>query len=191
MSRLLLLFAICGVLVAPTSAQTPAPVELKVGDKAPDFTLPGTDGKTHRLADYKGKAVVLAWYPAALTSGCTIECRSFRDSQTVIQAFDVAYFMASVDTPEKNLQFAKMEEANFPLLSDPEKKVATAYGVLSPRGTANRWTFYIGPDGTIQFIDKMVGQQIQELNNGTCTSNCGPGPKLAAKLAELNVRKVR
>jgi peroxiredoxin Q/BCP len=193
MSKLLLASAMCVAMAAATSGQTPAAqapaVELKVGDKAPDFTLPGTDGKTHRLSDYKGRAVVLAWYPAALTSGCTIECRSFRDSQNVINSFDVAYFMASVDTPEKNLEFAKMEQANFPLLSDTDKKVATAYGVLSPRGTAQRWTFYIGADGNIKFIDKTVGAQIQEMTNGTCTANCGPGPKLAAKLAELNVKK--
>ena len=187
MSKVSLVLALCVAMAGAASAQ--AAIELKVGDKAPDFTLPGTDGKTHRLADYKRKAVVVAWYPAALTSGCTIECRSFRDSQTVIQSYDVAYFMASVDTPEKNLEFAKMEQANFPLLSDTDKKVATAYGVLSPRGTANRWTFYIGPDGNIQFIDKTVGAQIQELNSGTCTTNCGPGPKLAAKLGELNVKK--
>jgi thioredoxin-dependent peroxiredoxin len=189
MSKLLLVAALCLAFTGAIAGQTA--VELKVGDKAPDFSLPGTDGKAHKLSDYKGKAVVIAWYPAALTSGCTIECRSFRDSQNVIKSYDVAYFMASVDTPDKNLQFAKMEEANFPLLSDPEKKVAGAYGVLNARGTANRWTFYIGPDGTIQYIDKAVNQQIQELTNGTCTTGCGPGPKLAAKLAELNVKKVK
>ena len=64
MSKVSLVLALCVAMAAATSAQ--APVELKVGDKAPDFTLPGTDGKTHHLADYKGKAVVVAWYPAAL-----------------------------------------------------------------------------------------------------------------------------
>jgi peroxiredoxin Q/BCP len=86
--------------------------------------------------------------------------------------------MASVDTPEKNAEFAKMEQANFPLLSDPQKAVAAAYGVLNPRGVANRWTFYIGPDGRILFIDKTVGQDV-----------ANAGQKLAAKLAELNVPK--
>ena len=58
---------------APAPAQAPA-VELKVGDTAPDFTLPGTDGKTHKLSDYRGKqAVVVAWFPKAFTQGCTIE----------------------------------------------------------------------------------------------------------------------
>lgn len=199
MSKLMLVSALCVSLASATAAQAPAQaaaqapaVELKVGDTAPEFSLPGTDGKTHKLSDYRGKAVVLAWYPAAFTGGCTIECKSFRDAGAAIQAFDVAYFMASVDTPERNLEFAKMEQANFPMLSDPEKRVAAAYGVLGPAGTAPRaarWTFYIGPDGKILFIDKTVNAQIQELSNNSCTTNCGPGPKLAAKLAELNVKK--
>lgn len=61
------------------SAQTPAP-ELKVGDQAPDFSLQGSDGKTYKLSDFKGKqAVVIAWFPKAYTSGCTIECKSLAE----------------------------------------------------------------------------------------------------------------
>jgi peroxiredoxin Q/BCP len=166
------------VLSAALAAQTPAPaaVELKVGDAAPAFSLPGTDGKTHALAQYKGREVVIAWYPAAFTSGCTAECKSFAENGPVLKKFDVAYFMASVDTPEKNKAFAEQEKADFPLLSDPDKKVAEAYGVLSPRGTAMRWTFYIGPDGKIQHIEKKVAAQTA-------------GADLAAKLAELGVKK--
>jgi len=63
--------------------------------------------------------------------------------------------MVSVDTPEDNKRFAEQEQANFPMLSDPDKKVADAYGVLSPRGMANRWMFYIGPDGTLVKIDRV------------------------------------
>ncbi len=174
MSKLLLASALCVAISGTAYAQ--APVELKVGDKAPEFSLPGTDGKTHKLSDYKGKTVVVAWYPAAFTGGCTAECRSFRDSGETIKQYDVEYFMASVDTPEKNAEFAKMENANFPLLSDPTKSVAQAYGVLSPRGVANRWTFYIGPDGNIQHIQKMVNTQTA-------------GQDLATKLAELKVKK--
>ena len=64
--------------------------------------------------------------------------------------------MASVDTPEENLKFAQQEMANFPMLSDPSKSTATAYGVLNKGGVANRWTFYIAPNGTIAYIDKNV-----------------------------------
>ena len=77
--------------------------ELKVGDLAPDFNLPGSDGKTYRLSDYRGKqAVVLAWFPRAFTPGCTAECKLMAQHGPKLREFDVAYFTASVDTPEKN-----------------------------------------------------------------------------------------
>ena len=131
-------------------AQAPAApaVELKVGDKAPNFKLQGSDGKTYSLADFAGKkAVVIAWFPAAFTKGCTVECKSLAMNGDKIRAYDVAYFMASTDPIEKNTDFAKAQEADFPLLSDPDEGSRGAYGVLNASGTASRWTFYIGRDG--------------------------------------------
>jgi peroxiredoxin Q/BCP len=174
MSKVMFVSALCFALVSGMSAQ--APVELKVGDRAPDFALQGTDGRMHRLSDYAGRAVVVAWYPRASTQGCTIECKSLRDSADVIGSYNVAYFMASVDTPEDNATFAKNNEANFPLLSDPSRAAARAYGVLSERGTANRWTFYIGPDGRILHIDRQV-------NPNTA------GQDLAGQLAALRIAR--
>jgi peroxiredoxin Q/BCP len=168
-------------------AQTPAPamsmakpaVELKVGDPAPAFTLKASDGKTYSLADFKGKrAVVLAWFPKAFTGGCTIECKSLAAHGKDIQEYDVAYFMASVDPLEENTKFANEHKADFPLLSDPDKSVATAYGVLSERGFASRWTFYIGKDGRILAIDKTVKPPTS-------------AEDMVAKLGELQVPKVR
>jgi peroxiredoxin Q/BCP len=134
--------------------------ELKVGDKAPDFQLSASDGKTYKLSDFTGKqAVVLAWFPAAFTQGCTIECKSLAEHGADIRKYDVTYFMASVDPIEGekgNKAFAESQKADFPLLSDPTKKTAEAYGVLNQRGVASRWTFYIGKDGTIAHIDKAV-----------------------------------
>jgi peroxiredoxin Q/BCP len=69
MRKLLLVSAVCVALAAVAASGQQAATELKVGDKAPDFSLPGTDGKTHSLADYKGKTVVLAWFPKAFTGG--------------------------------------------------------------------------------------------------------------------------
>jgi len=69
MRKLVLLSAVCASLTAVTAARVQAPVELKVGDKAPEFSLPGTDGKTHKLSDYKGRTVILAWFPQAFTGG--------------------------------------------------------------------------------------------------------------------------
>lgn len=144
------------MMATGSNAQTPGP-ELKVGDQAPDFTLEGSDGKTYRLSDFTGKqAVVIAWFPKAFTSGCTIECKSLAENGDKIRKFNVAYFMASVDPVEDNKRFAEQQKADFPLLSDPTKQTAQAYGVLSPRGSANRWTFYIGKDGRILAIDKAV-----------------------------------
>src|SRR5690554_3716296 len=76
---------------------------LEVGDQAPDFTLAGSDGKTYSLSDYRGKkAVVLAWFPKAYTRGCTIECKSLAENGHLIRAYEVSYFMASVDALEDN-----------------------------------------------------------------------------------------
>ena len=175
------LLGIAGVVlgfVTLAFAQAPA-VELKVGDTAPNFKLQGSDGKTYNLADFAGKkAVVVAWFPAAFTKGCTVECKSLAMNGDKIRQFDVAYFMASVDPIEKNTDFAKAQEADFPLLSDPTKDVATAYGVLNPRGTALRWTFYLGKDGRILAIDKAIKVDTS-------------AEDMVAKLGELNVARTK
>ena len=84
--------------------------------------------------------------------------------------------MVSVDTLDDNTRFAKEHEADFPILSNPEKDVAAAYGVLSPTGGIRRWTFYIGPDGKILFVDNKV-------------STSTAGEDLARRLGELGVKK--
>ncbi|KAF0191295.1 MAG: alkyl hydroperoxide reductase [Gammaproteobacteria bacterium] len=130
---------------------------LEVGDIAPDFSLQGSDGKVHRLADYRGKEiVVLAWFPRAFSKGCTIECKSLAENGHLIKKFAATYFMASVDPIDDNVGFAKEQKADFPLLSDPTKQTARAYEVLSEAGYAVRHTFYIGIDGKILAIDSNV-----------------------------------
>lgn len=157
MKTLLSALFVAGVTIA-ASAQAPA--ALKVGDPAPDFTLVGSDGKTYSLADFRGKqAVVIAWFPKAFTQGCTLECKSLAANGDRIRKFDVAYFMASVDTPDDNAKFAQSERADFPLLSDPDKSVATRFGVLAARGFANRWTYYIDKSGRIAYIDRAVNPE--------------------------------
>ena len=84
--------------------------------------------------------------------------------------------MISVDTPETNKKFAEQEQADFPMLSDPAKTTAMAYGVLNAGGVANRWTFYIGSDGKIRAIDKQIK---------VATS----GEDIVARLKELGVRQ--
>ncbi len=185
MKRLVLIgFALA---LAMPSVRAQAPVELKVGDMAPDFSLQASDGKTYKLTDFRGKkAVVVAWFPKAMTQGCTIECKSLAENGHLLKNYQMSYFMASVDPLEDNVKFAKAtsvtlgervvekKEADFPILSDPTKQTATAYGVLNERGMANRWTFYIGKDGKILAIDKAVRP---------ATS----AEDMAAKLKELGV----
>ena len=159
--RVLMTMGLVAALAVGVMAQAPAPaVELKVGDIAPDFSLQASDGKTYKLSDFRGKkAVVVAWFPKAFTQGCTIECKSLAANGDRIRKYDVAYFMASVDPLEGeqgNAAFAKAYSADFPLLSDPDKAVATKYGVVSARGFANRWTFYIDKNGRIAHVDRTV-----------------------------------
>lgn len=130
---------------------------LDVGDNAPDFSLQASDGKTYSLDQFKGKqAIVIAWYPMAFTRGCTIECKSLAQNGHLLKQFDVSYFMASVDSLEKNTAFAESTEANFPLLSDPSKKAAKAFDVLALYGIPKRHTIYISKEGKILLVDRKI-----------------------------------
>ena len=145
----------------------PAVSTLKVGDMAPAFSLMGTDGKTHSLAGYKGKHIVLAWFPKAMTTGCTQECKSITENGEVLKGFDVAYFMASVDTPELNKQFADRDLANFPLLSDfwPHGEVARRYGVLAEvSGRPDRSIFVIDASGILRYIDVHELREVPDMS---------------------------
>jgi len=159
-------------LLATVSLTTNA---LEVGDQAPAFSLQATDGKTYSLEQFHDKqAIVIAWYPKAFTSGCTIECKSLAQNGHLLKRLDVTYFMASVDPLESNQKFAEENEADFPLLSDPTKEVARAYDVLAFYGFPKRHTLYIGKDGKVLFIDRKI-------NAATSAQD------MAAKLEELGI----
>ena len=148
---------------------------LEVGDQAPDFELQATDGKTYTLSQFQDKeAVVIAWYPKAFTSGCTIECKSLAQNGHLLKGLEVTYFMASVDPLETNKEFAEENDADFPLLSDPSKSVAEAYDVLAFYGVPKRHTIYIGKDGKVLFVDRKI-------NSSTSAED------IAAKLLELGI----
>ncbi|HEX4130594.1 MAG TPA: peroxiredoxin [Pirellulales bacterium] len=151
--------------------------ESQVGDMAPDFSMMGSDGKMHKLSDYKGKeAVVIAWFPKAFTGGCTKECKSMKEFGSDLKQYKVAYFTASCDTPEENKKFAESLGLDYPILSDPSKKNAEMFGVLGKGGNATRWTFYIDKHGKIVHVDKGVKTESH-------------GKDVAAKLQELGVAK--
>ena len=157
--------------------------ELKVGDKAPEFELKGSDGKTYSLDQFKGKkAVVLDWFPKAFTGGCTAQCKSFRENSALLKPLNVAYFTASVDTPELNTKFAKSLDLDYPILSDPDKTVAKAYGVVHEgRPVAERWTFYIDKDGIIKEIDKKI--QTKPGRHRRRREDQGTRPRLTVRLS--------
>jgi peroxiredoxin Q/BCP len=177
-TRKALLFSVALAALVGNAAAPMQAAELKVGDPAPDFTLVGSDGKTHKLSDFKGKkAVVIAWFPKAFTGGCTAECKSLREHGDAIRKYDVAYFTASIDDAETNKKFAESLGLDYPILSDPKGDVARAYGVINQeRKVPFRWTFYIGKDGTIKEIDKQV-------------KTGSHGSDVATKLKELGVEE--
>ena len=96
---------------------------LAPGDKAPGFTLPDADGKKVSLADYKGRRVIVYFYPAASTPGCTKQACDFRDSLAELNSAGLDVVGVSPDKPEKLAKFRDAEGLTFPLLSDPDRKV--------------------------------------------------------------------
>lgn len=128
--------------------------DLKVGDKAPDFTLVDEKGEPRSLRDYLGKKiVVLYFYPKDFTSGCTVEAQRFRDDYGLYEGKDAAVIGVSLDTKESHARFSEKHGLPFPLLSDRGKEVAKAYGVLGMGGiSTKRVTFIINKEGVITNI---------------------------------------
>lgn len=134
--------------------------EIKIGDKAPEFTLPSTEGRDISLKDYLGeKTVILYFYPKDNTPGCTKEACSFRDNFKKFSSKDAMILGVSLDRLESHRKFIEKHDLPFPLLSDEEAKVSKAYGVYKEKKLYGRtfWgimrtTFVIGPNGKIQAI---------------------------------------
>jgi peroxiredoxin Q/BCP len=123
-----------------------------VGQAAPTFTLPSQDGSQISLDSYRGKWVVLYFYPKDMTSGCTIEAHNFQRDQAQFDARNAIILGVSVDTPDSHKQFCTKEGLTFRLLADPNHTVVDAYGSLGNYAgfkIANRNTFLIDPQGNI------------------------------------------
>ncbi len=106
---------------------------LEVGDKAPAFSLPDADGNTVKLSDYKGRKVVVYFYPAASTPGCTKQACDFRDNLAELNDAGLDVIGISPDKPEKLAKFRDKERLTFPLLSDPDRKVLTEWGAFGEK----------------------------------------------------------
>jgi thioredoxin-dependent peroxiredoxin len=111
-------------------AQTP---RLNVGDNAPTFSLSDAEGKTVSLGDYRGRKVIVYFYPAASTPGCTKEACDFRDNLGELNDAGLDVVGISPDKPEKLAKFRDNEQLTFPLLSDPDRKVLTAWGAYGEK----------------------------------------------------------
>jgi thioredoxin-dependent peroxiredoxin len=129
---------------------------LSPGDPAPEFSLHDADGKTVALSDFRGRSVVVYFYPAASTPGCTKQACDFRDSLAVLNDAGFAVLGISPDKPEKLVAFRDAEGLTFPLLSDPDKAVLTAWGAFGEKQNYGktvqgviRSTFVVNPDGSI------------------------------------------
>jgi len=132
---------------------------LDINDKAPDIPLEDENGKEVSLKNFRGKTVVLYFYPRADTPGCTKEACSFRDADRKIQKAGIVVLGASPDTPKAQKKFQEKFHLPFSLLADADKKLANAFGVIQEKNMYGRkvmgvvrTTFIIGPDGKIKHV---------------------------------------
>lgn len=131
---------------------------VEIGKKAPDFELPDMNMKTHKLSDYRGQKVVLAFFPAAESPVCSAEMCNFRDSNQELSAIDAQVIGISVDGPFANKMFAQNKQLNFPVLSDYKRETIRKYGIvmkdlasLKDYDAAKRSIFVLNSDGIIVY----------------------------------------
>ncbi|HEY5990123.1 MAG TPA: thioredoxin-dependent thiol peroxidase [Streptosporangiaceae bacterium] len=131
--------------------------KLAPGDEAPDFTLPDADGKQVTLSSLRGQRVIVYFYPAAMTPGCTKEACDFRDSIGALAAAGVTVLGLSPDEPARLAKFRDRDSLNFPLLSDPDYQAHKAYGAYGEKTLYGkttvgviRSTFVVGADGKVE-----------------------------------------
>ncbi|MBO2544996.1 thioredoxin-dependent thiol peroxidase [Salegentibacter sp. BDJ18] len=136
---------------------------LAAGDKAPEFSVKDQDGNTVKLSDFKGKKLVLFFYPKASTPGCTAEACNLRDNWERFQEKGYAILGVSADTQKRQSNFKNKYEFPFPLLADEDREVIQAYGVWGPKkfmgkeyDGIHRTTFIIDEDGKIEEVIKKV-----------------------------------
>ena len=132
---------------------------LKVGDKAPEFSVTDQHGKTIQLADFKGKKLVLFFYPKASTPGCTMQARNSRDNYQMFLSKGYDVVGVSADSEKRQLNFSNKQELPYSLLADEDKKVIMAYGVWGPKkfmgreyDGIHRTTFVIDENGLIEDV---------------------------------------
>lgn len=140
--------------------------KLRVGDRAPDFQLEGTEGRKYRLADFLCTGVILAFYPGDFTPVCTKQFCSYRDDGDRLEALGVPMVGISPQSVESHERFADRHGLTVPLLSDPGKKIARAYGVVGPGGFIRRAVFLVDRDGVLRYRNvALFGLRYQDVGD--------------------------
>ena len=127
-----------------------------VGDRAPDFTLPGTGGATYSLGDFLGKPLILVFYPGDDTPVCTKQLNAYNDGLEQFHELDAQVVGISAQSVDSHDAFSGKHGFDFPLLADTDKVVASAYGTLGPIGFPRRSVFIIDPDGVIRYAHRAI-----------------------------------
>jgi len=151
-SRIVLSAVLIAALMVLVASAAEAPT---AGTKAPDFTLKSQEGKTVSLHDFKGKWVVLYFYPKDFTQGCTIEAHNFQADQDKYTKMNAAIVGVSVDSVDSHQKFCTTENLTFKLLADEKHEVVNTYGSTQKFGdneVAARNTFLVDPQGTIRKV---------------------------------------
>ena len=159
MRKYVLFLALAVVAVFASSAAQAVGEIPAVGAEAPAFKLTTNEGKEAGLGDFKGKWVVLYFYPKDFTSGCTMEARNFQRDLEKYTAANAVILGVSIDTAESHKEFCAKEGLNFKLLSDPDAKVSEAYGsimVYQEKKLSARNTFIIDPKGNVAKVFEKV-----------------------------------
>ncbi len=130
------------------------PAKPKVGDRAPEFSVPGTGGKQYSLADYKGQPVVLVFYPGDNTPVCTRQLQSYTEGWEQFEGLKAAVLALSPQDVDSHEGFSCKHGFPFPLLADAGKEVGAAYGILGPLGFYRRSVFVIDGDGIIRYAHR-------------------------------------
>jgi peroxiredoxin Q/BCP len=124
---------------------------VKVGEPAPDFALEGTGGRTYRSSDFRGRWLILAFYPGDFTPVCTRQFCAYRDGRDRLDGLGAEVLGVSPQSVESHERFAREHELTVPLLADPERSAIRDYGVGGPAGLVRRSIFIVDPEGVVRY----------------------------------------
>jgi peroxiredoxin Q/BCP len=144
--------------------------KIEIGDRAPEFELAASGDRTYRLADHKGRWVILAFYPGDFTPVCTRQFCSYRDAADRLDELDADVLGISPQSVASHERFTAEHDLTVPLLTDPEHSTARAYGVVAPGGLVRRSIFIVDPDGVVRYRHvALLGLRYKEVQHLAAT----------------------